>query len=77
VSAVNSLFIGTSNELGNFESGVLASLAGPVVSVVVGGVGTILTVAAVAAKWPVVRRLGPLKDVNGQQSTVNGTYPSS
>jgi MFS family permease len=60
VSAINSLFIGTSNELGNFESGALAALAGPVVSVVAGGVGTLVTVAAVAAKWPEVRRLGRL-----------------
>jgi len=60
VSAVNSLFIGTSNELGNFESGALAALASPVVSVVAGGIGTIVTVIAVALKWPAVRRLGRL-----------------
>jgi MFS family permease len=60
VSAINSLFIGTSNELGNFESGAVAALAGPVVSVVAGGIGTLVTVAAVAAKWPEVRRLGRL-----------------
>jgi MFS family permease len=62
VSAVNSLFIGTSNELGNFESGALAALVGPVVSVVAGGVGTIVTVAAAAAKWPEIMRLGRLDD---------------
>lgn len=62
VSAINSLFIGTSNELGNFESGALAAVAGPVVSVVAGGVGTLLTVAAVAAKWPEVRRLGRMEE---------------
>jgi hypothetical protein len=61
VSAIHSLFIGTSNELGNFESGALAALVGPVVSVVVGGVGTLITVALVAAKWPEVRRLGRLE----------------
>lgn len=48
VSAVNSLFIGTSNELGGFESGFVANWLGPVVSVVSGGVGTILVVIAVA-----------------------------
>jgi hypothetical protein len=42
VSAVNSLFIGTSNELGGFESGVVAYLLGPEFSVESGGVGTIL-----------------------------------
>lgn len=47
VSAVNSVFIGASNELGQFESGALAALIGPVGSVVVGGVGTLL----VAALW--------------------------
>ncbi|MCP8940567.1 MFS transporter [Alsobacter sp. SYSU M60028] len=47
VSAVNSVFIGASNELGEFESGVLAALVGPVAAVVIGGVGTLL----VAATW--------------------------
>jgi MFS family permease len=47
VSAVNSVFIGASNELGEFESGVLAALVGPVAAVVVGGVGTL----AVAMLW--------------------------
>src|SRR5204863_9041000 len=58
VSAVNSLFIGTSNELGGFESGTVAYLFGPkmgnaistgaIISVVSGGLGTILVVIAVA-----------------------------
>lgn len=61
VSAIHSLFIGTSNELGNFESGTLAALIGPVASVVAGGLGTLITVAVVAAKWPEVRRLGRLE----------------
>ncbi len=60
VSAVNSLFIGTSNELGGFESGVVAHWLGPVLSVVTGGVGTILVVLAVALIWPEVRRHGRL-----------------
>lgn len=60
VSAVNSLFIGASNELGAFESGVVAAWFGAVVSVVAGGVGTILVVGAVAWAWPEIRRLGPL-----------------
>mgnify|MGYP000299983865 FL=1 len=47
VSAVNSLFIGTSNQLGEFESGMLAGLFGPVPAGVIGGVGTI----AVALLW--------------------------
>ena len=60
VSAVNSLFIGTSNELGGFESGLVAYWLGPVVSVVSGGVGTILVVAAVAVIWPQIRKYGRL-----------------
>jgi MFS family permease len=60
VSAVNSLFIGTSNELGGFESGLVAHLLGPVFSVVSGGIGTILVVAAVAAVWPQIRKYGRL-----------------
>ena len=47
VSAVNSIFIGASNQLGEFESGVTAALLGPVGSVVLGGVGTL----AVALLW--------------------------
>ena len=44
VNAVNSLFIGTSNQLGEFESGMLAGLLGPVLTGVLGGVGTIVIV---------------------------------
>lgn len=60
VSAVNSLFIGTSNELGGFESGMVAHWFGPVVSVVSGGIGTLLVVLAVAWIWPEIRRYGRL-----------------
>lgn len=45
VSAVNSMFIGTSNQLGEFESGVTAALFGTVPAVMIGGIGTILVVA--------------------------------
>lgn len=60
VSAVNSLFIGTSNELGGFESGVTATLFGPVASVVGGGIGTLLVVGLVVLAWPRLLRLGSL-----------------
>jgi len=46
VSAVNSIFIGASNQLGEFESGAAAALWGPVVSVVSGGIGTVLVAGA-------------------------------
>jgi MFS family permease len=61
VSAVNAVFIGSSNELGAFESGITAEWFGPVVSVVGGGLGTLLVVVAVMLKWPEVLRLGPLR----------------
>lgn len=66
VSAINSVFIGTSNELGGFESGYVASLFGPVVSVVSGGIGTIVTVAAIAWLWPSVRELDTLEGATAQ-----------
>ncbi len=50
VSAVNSVFIGASNQLGEFESGVTAAWLGPIGSVVLGGIGTLL-VAAVWSRW--------------------------
>jgi MFS family permease len=62
VSAVNSLFIGTSNQLGEFESGAIAGLFGPIVSVVAGGIGTLVVVLLVALKWPEVRRMGKLSE---------------
>jgi hypothetical protein len=47
VSAVASIFVGASNELGEFESGALAALVGPIASVVIGGAGAV----AVALAW--------------------------
>lgn len=57
VSAVNSVFIECSNEVGGFESGLLAKFCGPVFSVVSGGVGTILVVISTALMLPQLRRL--------------------
>jgi hypothetical protein len=45
VGAVNSVFVGASNQIGEFESGVLAAWLGPVPAVVLGGVGTVIVVA--------------------------------
>ena len=66
VSAVNAIFIGSSNELGEFESGITARVFGAVRAVVLGGVGSILVVTAVAWKWPSVRRLGSLHESHEQ-----------
>lgn len=60
ISAVNAIFISSSNQLGAFESGITAQLFGPVRSVVGGGIGTVLVVLAVMWIWPEVLRLGPL-----------------
>ena len=55
VSAVNSLFIGTSNEFGQFESGVTAHWFGTVPAVVIGGVGTLVVIALWAWLFPELR----------------------
>jgi MFS family permease len=60
ISSVNSIFIGMSNELGSFESGVTAALLGPILAVVAGGIGTILVVLAVTRLWPEMGRLKTL-----------------
>jgi MFS family permease len=60
VGAVNSIFIGASNELGGFESGVAAALLGPVGAVVMGGFGTLLVVGLIARLAPQLRHYGVL-----------------
>ena len=67
VGAVNSVFIECSNELGAFESGAVARLFGPVISVVSGGIGTILVAGLVATVFPELRKLGMLKGADLQQ----------
>jgi len=57
VASVNSIFIGSSNELGAFESGIAAKFMGLVPSVAFGGVMTLLVVAATAGINPVLRKL--------------------
>jgi MFS family permease len=71
VSAINSLFIGASNEFGEFESGLVASFVGPVLSVVSGGVGTILVVIATAFIWPEIRKYGALESGADTESVIN------
>ncbi|HEV2447145.1 MAG TPA: MFS transporter, partial [Candidatus Sulfopaludibacter sp.] len=61
VSAVNMLFVGASNEVGQFESGVTAHWFGTVPAVVLGGVGTIVIVAAWAWLFPPLRRVDELE----------------
>jgi MFS family permease len=63
VSAVNNVFISSSNELGAFESGLVAAWFGAVASVVSGGIGTIVVVLLTAKLWPEIRRLGSLSEI--------------
>jgi MFS family permease len=63
VSSVNAIFIGSSNELGAFESGVAARILGTVTSVVLGGFASLSVVGIVASKIPSLRRLGAIERV--------------
>jgi MFS family permease len=63
VSAINRLFVGASNELGEFESGLTATLFGTVPSVILGGVGTLAVVALWAWLFPSLREVDRLSDV--------------
>jgi hypothetical protein len=60
VSSVNQIFVGSSNEIGMFESGVTARWWGPVGSVLVGGLATLGVVGVIAWTVPSLRRLGRL-----------------
>jgi MFS family permease len=63
VSAVNNVFIVSSNDLGGLESGVLARLFGPVAAVVIGGAGALVVVLTWARLWPEILTIGRLCDV--------------
>ena len=60
VSAINGMFISASNELGRFESGSIAALFTPLISIVSGGIGTILVVGSIAIGSPRLRNYGAL-----------------
>jgi hypothetical protein len=68
VSAVNSVFIGASNQLGEFESGAAAALLGPVGSVLLGGIGTCVVAALWWRGFPLLSR---------RDALVAGTPPSA
>jgi hypothetical protein len=61
VAAVNLLFIGSSTQLGEFESGTLAALVGAVPAVVIGGIGTLAVAAVWMALFPRLRRLDAIE----------------
>jgi len=62
VNAVNSLFVGTSNQLGEFESGTLAGLMGTVPAAFIGGVGTIIVAGLWMYLFPSLRRIRSLSE---------------
>lgn len=68
VSSVNSIFVGSSNELGAFESGVAARLLGTVPSVVLGGMASLGVVVGVGATVPRLRRLGRIDELTPQEA---------
>ena len=63
VQAVTAIFVGSSNEIGGFESGLVAHLFTPVISVVSGGVGSLIIVAAWTGLFPSLRSLGSLSSL--------------
>ena len=67
VAAVNSMFVGSSNELGAFESGLTAKWMGAVTAVVFGGCMTIVTVFTTAAFLPAFRKLDLRKDFSASE----------
>ena len=67
VTAVNQIFIGSSNEIGALRAGMMAALIGPVGAVVWGGVGTLVVVAAIARAVPDLGRLPPLHTLKPEE----------
>lgn len=67
VSSVNSIFVGSSNELGAFESGVAAKMLGTVAAVTFGGIMTLVTVGFTAIVSPTFRNLDLEKDVKSHE----------
>ena len=61
VSSVNQLFIGTSNQLGEFESGLTATLFGTVPAVLIGGIGTIVVVTLWMKLFPELLKIDKLE----------------
>jgi MFS family permease len=64
VSSVNSIFVGSSNELGAFESGIAARLLGTVPSVILGGLASLGVVVAIGLGVPRLRNLGRIDELN-------------
>lgn len=70
VASVNSMFVGSSNELGAFESGLTAKLMGTVTAVVFGGTMTLITVVITGIISPTFRKLDLTKDIEDHQKEI-------
>lgn len=70
VSSINYVFIGFSNEFGAFESGATAALFGPTLSVLFGGVMTLVVVGIVRSTWPALAAIGPLHTLGPASDTM-------
>jgi MFS family permease len=67
VTAVDMIFIGTSNEFGQFESGLTAQWFGTVPAVVLGGIGTLVVIAVWAWLFPELRKAGELTAIRSEE----------
>jgi predicted MFS family arabinose efflux permease len=63
VSAVHFMFVGMSNEFGEFESGLAAAVFGATTAVALGGLGTLLVIPVIALVWPQIRQLHEIRNV--------------
>lgn len=75
VGAIHHIFVGMSNEFGEFESGLLAALVGATSAVVIGGVGVLVVVPLIAFAWPELRQLGRIEKPAREGSAVPGVAP--
>ena len=73
VQAVTAIFVGSSNEIGGFESGAVAQVFTPVISVVSGGIGTLLVVASWTGLFPSLRKLGSLSSLTQEEPSTTAT----
>ena len=76
VSSVNAIFVGSSNELGAFESGVAARLLAPVTSVVLGGLASLGVVGGIAAAFRVCGGCGRIDELTPQRQDDAHSIPS-
>jgi MFS family permease len=77
VSAISSMFISASNELGEFESGTVAALTSPIFAVVAGGIGTIVVAATTAVSIPSLRKYGGLNFKSEQEALPHGVIENA